>query len=175
MPTCTDRTYPTLPQSLWLMLEAIRQQLETDPAYLADPDCPYPEQLKPMLRRLVATADSGGSDGLGEVFQAGMTDGDEAESLIREVQNAINSMRRLQSEIDTTDDVGDKLNFFKNYGSLMDRFLSLKEKANGTRQMYDFQRVVIAVMEQVLDKDGRQEFKNRLKAANVPASDLVSA
>ncbi|WP_204272482.1 hypothetical protein, partial [Enterobacter hormaechei] len=58
----------------------------------------------------------------------------------------------------------------KNFGSLMDRFLSLKEKAQGIKQMFEFQRVVIQTMEQVLDKDGRLDFKKRLKEANLSLS-----
>ncbi|WP_163454543.1 hypothetical protein, partial [Escherichia coli] len=83
------------------------------------------------------------------------------------IQNAINSMKRLQQDVDNSDDVGDRLNFLKNFGSLMDRFLSLKEKAQGIKQMFEFQRVVIQTMEQVLDKDGRLDFKKRLKEANL--------
>ncbi|WP_163521061.1 hypothetical protein, partial [Klebsiella michiganensis] len=93
-----------------------------------------------------------------------------ADSLIREIQNAINSMKRLQQDVDNSDDVGDRLNFLKNFGSLMDRFLSLKEKAQGIKQMFEFQRVVIQTMEQVLDKDGRLDFKKRLKEANLSLS-----
>ena len=162
-----DRTYPALPQSLGLMLEAVRQQLESDPGYLVDPACPYPEQLRDLLRRLVTRPEPGEPGMEDLIFRAGQTEGEQADSLIEEVQNAINSMKRLQRDIDASDDVGDRLAFLKNYGALMDRFLSLKEKANGIKQMYDFQRLVIGVMEQVLDKDGRLDFKERLKAANI--------
>lgn len=79
-------------------------------------------------------------------------------------------MKRLQQDVDNSDDVGDRLNFLKNFGSLMDRFLSLKEKAQGIKQMFEFQRVVIQTMEQVLDKDGRLDFKKRLKEANLSLS-----
>lgn len=77
-------------------------------------------------------------------------------------------MRRLQTEMEGTGvEVQDKLNFLKSYGALMDRWLSLKEKTHGVKQMYEFQRIVIDTMEQVLDKDGRFKFKERLKQAGL--------
>ncbi|MEH3064944.1 MAG: hypothetical protein PGN33_20120 [Methylobacterium radiotolerans] len=75
-------------------------------------------------------------------------------------------MKRLQRDLDASDDVGERLQFLKNYSSLMDRYLGLQEKAHGLKQMYEFQRLVIDTMEQVLDKDQRLDFKERLKKLN---------
>ena len=166
----TDRTYPGLPQSLGLSLEAIRQQMDFDPGYLTDPECPYDDRLRVALRRLIGPLQTGRGDLADAVFVEGQNDSEQADSLIEEVKRAINSMRRLQSEIEASDDVTDRLNFLKNSGSLFDRFLSIKEKATGLKQMYDFQRIVIQVMEQLLDKDQRLDFKEKLKAANISMS-----
>ncbi|GJE78075.1 hypothetical protein [Methylorubrum suomiense] len=162
------RTYPTLPQGLGLNLKAIERLIEFDPGYLSDPNCPYPEEVKSYLRRLVAPAQAGREDSVGTVFKDGQTDEEEADSLIAEIQSAINSMRRLQSDMEGPNiEVQDKLNFLKNYGSLMDRFLSLKEKAQGSKSMYEFQRIVITILEQIMDKDQRYEFKQKLKEAGL--------
>lgn len=166
----SDRNFPALPEGLTLKLRAIEQFLEFDPAYLADPDCPYPDDLRIFLRRMVTPVRDGRPDLTEAVFTPGMTEDEQGDSLLAEIQNAINSMKRLQRDIDSSDEVSDRLAFLKNYGSLLDRFLALKEKANGMKQMYEFQRVVIQVMEQVLDKDGRLDFKERLKAANIAAA-----
>lgn len=163
----TDRTYPPLPQTLGLSLEAIRQQMDFDPGFLVDAKCPYPEQLKVFLRRLVTPSRTGQLDTADAVFLPGQSDDDEADSLIEEVQNAINSMKRLQRDLDASNDMGEKLTFLKNYSSLIDRFLALKEKAQGLKQMYEFQRVVVDTMEQVLSKDQRLDFKERLKKIHV--------
>ena len=166
----TDRTYPALPEGLALKLRAIEQLMEFDPNYLTSDECPYSTALQGYLRRLFTPARTGREDSAGDVFTPGQDDNEQADSLIREIQNAINSMKRLQQDVDNSDDVGDRLNFLKNFGSLMDRFLSLKEKAQGIKQMFEFQRVVIQTMEQVLDKDGRLDFKKRLKEANLSLS-----
>ena len=162
----TDRTYPPLPQTLGLSLEAIRTQMDFDPGFLVDPKCPYPEQLKLFLRRLVTSSRSGHDDTVDALFHEGQTLDEEADSLITEVKAALNSMKRLQRDLDASDDVGERLQFLKNYSALMDRYLGLQEKAHGLKQMYEFQRLVVDTMEQVLDKDQRLDFKERLKKLN---------
>ncbi|WP_273288301.1 hypothetical protein [Methylorubrum populi] len=163
----SDRNYPQLPEGLGLKLRAIETNCEFDPGYLLDDACPYPDDVKAYLRRLVAPAQAGRPDTVDAVFEEGMSGDEETDSLIKEIQNAINSMKLLQRDIDSSDDVGDRLAFLKNYGSLIDRFLALKERTQGIKQMYEFQRIVIQAMEQLLDKDGRLDFKNRLREANV--------
>lgn len=161
----TDRVFPNLPQTLGFSLEAIRQQMEVDPGFLTDQACPYPDQLKGFLRKLVSSNRPEG-DPSEDIFKEGQGLDDEADSLIREVKTAINSMKRLQRDMESSDDIGERLQFLKNYSSLMDRYLGIQEKAHGLKQMYEFQRLVIEVMEQVLDKDARLDFKERLKKIN---------
>lgn len=161
-----DRIYPSLPPTLGLNLEAIRQQLDFDPGFLQDPKCPYPDQLKTFLRRLVTPSRTGQIDTADVIFKEGDTIDEEADSLIVEVKAALNSMKRLQRDLDASDDVSERLTFLKNYSSLMDRYLGLQEKAHGLKQMYEFQRLVVETMEQVLDKDARLDFKERLKKLN---------
>ncbi|WP_157861996.1 hypothetical protein [Methylobacterium sp. Leaf361] len=162
----TDRVFPNLPQTLGFSFEAIRQQMEVDPGFLTDPACPYPDQLKGFLRKLVAPARGAEIDPEDAIFREGQGLDDEADSLIREVKTAINSMKRLQRDMESSDDIGERLQFLKNYSSLMDRYLGIQEKAHGLKQMYEFQRLVIEIMEQVLDKDARLDFKERLKKIN---------
>lgn len=161
----TDRVFPLLPETLGFALDGIRRQMEVDPGFLADPSCPYPEQIKIYLRRLLAPAqiDVDPSDAIFSDDQG--LDG-EADSLIKEVKTAINSMKRLQRDMESSTDIGERLQFLKNYSSLMDRYLGIQEKAHGLKQMYEFQRLVVEVMEQVLDKDARLDFKERLKKIN---------
>lgn len=164
----SDRTYPPLPQALGMQLEAVRMQMEFDPAYLLQPECPYSEQLKAFLRQLVTPVRKGRDDMVTAVFKADQDDDQQVNSLLDEVAAAINSMKALQKDMDSEGvDTSDRLTFFKNYSSMMERFLSLKEKAAGMKQLYEFQRIVIQTMEQVLDKDQVLEFKNKLKAANL--------
>ena len=164
--TDDDRTYPLLPPTLGTALEAIRQQLDFDPGFLQDAKCPYPDQVKTFLRRLATPSRNGQIDTADMIFIPEQTLDEEADSLIVEVKAALNSMKRLQRDLDASDDVGERMTFLKNYSSLMDRYLGLQEKAHGLKQMYEFQRLVVETMEQVLDKDARLDFKERLKKLN---------
>lgn len=153
--------YPPLPASLTTQLEAVAIFLEQEPGYLLNPACPYPEKLKGLLRRMVGPAQVQESGG---VFDPGQDGGAQLDSFMEEVQATINSMKTLAKDMEGPSiDISDKMTFLKNYAPLLERFLGMKEKAQGLKQMYDFQQVVIRTMEEVLDKDGRLDFKQRLK------------
>lgn len=159
--------YPNFAPTLVTQLEAVALLLEADPGYLLNPACPYPEKLRGMLRRLAGPAGSVGETDEDAVFERGAGEGEQLDSFMDEVQSTINSMKRLAQEMAADKvDMNDKITFLKNYAPLLERFLNMKEKTGGLKQMYDFQRVVTSVMEEVLDKDGRLDFKNRLKQVN---------
>lgn len=165
-----DSTYPPLPPSLGLQLEAIRIQMEFDPGYLTDDACPYNSQLKGFLRQLVMPARVGRDDSVTALFKADAedTDGENINNLIDEVSSVINSMRSLQKDMEREgSETSERLNFLKNYAPMLERFMSLKEKATGLKQIYQFQRIVVEAMEGMLNKDQILEFKNKLKAINV--------
>lgn len=154
--------YPPLPASLLTQLEAVAIFLEQEPGYLLKPECPYPDKLKGLLRRLVGPAEV--QAGGGGVFDPGQDPGEQLDSFMAEVQSTINSMKALAEDMQSqTVDISDKMTFLKNYAPLLERFLSMKEKSAGLKQMFEFQQVVTRTMEEVLDKDQRLDFKQRLK------------
>jgi len=169
-----NRTYPTLPQGLGLNLKAVERLMEFDPGYLSDPRCPYSDELKSYLKRLVGPVRAGQPD-LADpdaitVFKEGQGSEDEVDSLLEEIKRALNSMRRLQAEMEGDNvAMSDKITFLKNFGGLMDRFLSLKEKAEGAKLMYEFQRLVLQAMDETLTKDQIFAFKEALKKLNSAA------
>lgn len=156
--------YPPIPATLTTQLEAVALFMENDPSYLMNPDCPYPEKLKGFLRKLVGPVLTAEDIAEGSVFTPDQDTGQQLDSFMAEVQSTINSMKNLASDMTgNTVDIGDKMTFLKNYAPLLERFLSMQEKAGGLKQMFDFQAVVTSVMDEVLDKDGRLDFKNRLR------------
>lgn len=154
--------YPPLPSTLTTQLEAVALFMENDPSYLLNPACPYPDKLKALLKKLIGPVLTEEDLAEGSVFKAGQDGGEQIDSFMAEVQATINSMKTLAAEM-ATSDISDRMTFLKNYAPLLERFLSMKEKAAGLKQMFDFQAVVTSVMDEVLDKDGRLDFKNRLR------------
>lgn len=160
-------------------LKAIERLMEFDPGYLDDPKCPYPTELKAYLRRLVGPVRAGRDD-LASMIEPVLGDEDassekQVDSLLVEVGKALDAMRTLQAEMQLPDtSTSDRVMFFKNYGSMMERFISLKEKAQGVKQMYEFQREVMEVLSNVLSKDQIYDFKQRLKALDVEVPETES-
>ncbi len=148
-------------------LKAVERLMEFDAGYLSDTKCPYPDELKTYLRRLVGPVRAGHADLADDtltVFKEGQDNEEEVDSLIEEIKRALNSMRRLQAEMEGDNvAMSDKITFLKNFGGLMDRYLSLKEKADGAKLMYEFQRLVLKAMDEVMTKDQIFSFKEALK------------
>jgi len=166
----SERTFPRLEPSLGLQLKAIALQMEVDPGYLADERCPYPAELREQLRRLVSREAVVAS--VEATFSEGQTQTEATDSLIEEIQAAINLMKKITTEMDRDGaDVKERMDWLKNYGNLVDRYLGLKEKAQGSKAMIEFQRIVLTAMEQVMSKDQIFELKKKLRAAGIETDD----
>ena len=164
----SDRTFIPLPSGFGTQLEAVRLQAEGDPGYFSDPSCPYPDELKLLLRRMTAPAGMEVSGEPGGVFVGGQDEVVAADAVLAEVEATINEMKLIERTLAGPGvEASDKVSFFKTKTALMEKWISIKERTRGVKQMSEFMRVVVKTMEELLDKDQILELKTRLKAANL--------
>lgn len=164
----SDRTYIPLTAGFAAQLEAVRLQADGDPDYFADPDCPYPDDLKRLLRRMMAPAGAMLAAGGDTVFVPGQDDGASADAVLVEVEATINEMKGIERSLAGPNvEPSDRVSFFKTKTALMEKWISIKERTRGVKQMSEFMRVVVKTMEELLNKDQILELKTRLKAANI--------
>jgi hypothetical protein len=80
---------------------------------------------------------------------------------MRELENTIASMKTLETEEGF--DANDRVAVLRAKTSLIERWVSAKKDLFGVREMSEFQMVVLAAMEELLDVDGRAKFIEKLK------------
>jgi hypothetical protein len=143
--------YPTFSDASLVPFRAIDAQLKQYPDLLDRSDCPYPPHVKTLLRRLV------GEPGAAPVPEQPLDDDDlvtETSTLYRSIKTAGETMK--------SSDPKDQMAIFKTSADLLSKLVTLREKAQSVRQMSQFQRAVIEVLEQVITPAQRSEFIEKL-------------
>lgn len=165
----TTRTYPQMPVGLETRLSAIKMAAgEGEDAvwYLSDPACPYPAVVKAALQAWLAPAAKGGFDLEGNlaalpVFQEGASDEQDADQVLDEIQRTIDTMRNIETSlpVDATDE---RMSILKAKTGLLEKWVSIKERTKGVKQVAEFQRMVVQTLDELADKDVVQKFRVRL-------------
>lgn len=146
--------------------------------YLTAGECPYQPVLKQVLRAWLAPGEAGGAGGglngnlgVAPLFQdnaSGQTDEDRADLVLDEVQRTIDAMRNIEQSLDA-DDTDSKMNLLKSKTGLLEKWVQIKERSYSIKQVAEFQRLVVSVLDDMLDKDKVQDFKKRLAEIGDPA------
>lgn len=154
-----DLFYPDNPS---LALKVIADNLARDPSYLAQSDYPLEDQkfLLSLLSVARFAADADESKGL--VF--GMH-GDKYETISAEAMALYNEMAtfRATSEFKNAT-VSEKNSLLRTMTTLLDKLVSIDERAKGLKHLSDFQNTILDIIEDVMNPDQRTTIMERLKA-----------
>lgn len=137
-------TYPSITDASLVPFRAIEAQLKQFPDILDREDCPYPPSVKTFLRKIC-----GGP----EVVGGPMSDDDlvaETSRLYREIQVSSRSIKG--------GDAKDTASIFKTMTDLLGKLVDMRGKAINVRQMSQFQKAVLTLLESVLTPAQRSEF-----------------
>lgn len=159
-------TYLQLPDNFELRLKAIEQLAKNEKGgvsyYLSNADCPYSEEAKIYINKLI-------NDNLIlpsiDIWQVD-DQGDKFDIVLREVEKTINDMKTLESQLNLPgEDVepGDRIQFFKAKTALLEKWTTLKERIYSLKEMSHFQSIILQFMDEVLDVDQRTKFLERLR------------
>lgn len=154
------RHYPELSQKLLVPFRVVREQLRLDPAYLDDPACPYPADVLELLKLLAPAAPE--ADG-GFLRRAGS----KHEILEDEAQNLYLEIRDFGQKL-KVDDVTERMSYYRTRTALLEKLISLTERAASMSETQRFQDVVMGILEDMLSPDQRAEALDRLSAALEP-------
>lgn len=156
--------YPALDPRSLAPLRVIQGQLGANPAYLDDPDCPYTPELKLFLQNLAprvveasaARATRKAPDFLGR-------QGDKWAILQEEAAALYQELRDFQGEL-SPEDVAEYMSFFRTATSLLEKIVSINERAVGLKHIHEFQLAVLDAFEQELTPDQRTKVIERLQS-----------
>lgn len=156
--------YPALTSDKLLPFKLILQRLRGNPGYLDAEACPYGDDVKAWLKKNLGS-------GLGAVVEAveaveavGDVDLDDPESWSDVAQKAMATyakLERLEGEL-SVGDVGDQINIIKSQAAMLERVISIREKALGHREVAEFKRILLGFVDDIMSADQRTELMSRL-------------
>ncbi|WP_139267604.1 MULTISPECIES: hypothetical protein [unclassified Beijerinckia] len=129
--------------------------------YLGQTSCPYPRELRVYLNRFLSEGPVSGGDRV-PVFEGAK---DKFEVVLEEVEATIEMMKKIELDVSmsTDTDPSDRIQLVKAKTSLLEKWVSLKERVYTLRETVEFQQIVFGVMDDMLDVNGRTQFRNRLR------------
>jgi hypothetical protein len=146
--------YPDLSMKLLTPLELVRKQLLVDPSFLNDPTCPYPEDVKAILSHFRSSSED--KDGPADVGVPNV------EYLETETFDLYKEFKRMGDSI-PSNDVSERLQYMKTRASLLEKLISMKERAGAMRDAEEFQNVILGALEDLVPQDLREEILQRLR------------
>jgi hypothetical protein len=152
--------YPSLPQGLETRLSAVLLTARGGKGYFSDPKCPYSPELKAILIKCVGT-DAEERKIVAEVVELG-ADADKYDHMIREIESTIVEMSNIENDL-SGGEASDRIQFVKAKTILIQKWVEIKEKIYNVREIADFQSIVIKMLDEVLAKDARQLFIDKLR------------
>jgi hypothetical protein len=175
-----DRMYPAFPAGIETRFQAVKMTAGGSAAeiraYLDDPACPYSLVLKDVIRGYLLGGGMGaggaavmdGNLAVAPLFQgrgsgSDQTDEERADGVLEEIQRTIDTMRNIEQSLDH-DDTDGKLNIIKQKTALLEKWVSLKQGAFGIKQIGEFIRLVLAALDEHLDKDQIAALKIKIAA-----------
>jgi hypothetical protein len=82
--------------------------------------------------------------------------------MLREIESTIVEMSNIEDDL-TGGDASDRIQFVKAKTILIQKWVEIKEKIYNVREIADFQSIVIKMLDEVLSKDARQLFIDKLR------------
>lgn len=156
--------YPNLPEGIEVRLNAVLVAAGGQGSrYLDDPACPYPANLKAVLRPLLVkerqtTVGVGGDENQFD----GLEEGDRFDLLLKEVEQTITSMKQIENDLSVESDSGDRIQLVKAKTGLLEKWVGLKERVYSLKEISEFQRIMMETLDQVLTVDQRADVMARL-------------
>lgn len=149
--------YPAITSADLVGIRVAVAKIANSPGWLDEPACPYPDDVKNFLRSITRSDDEIDDADLVRLFADGE---DRFDAMEREIERLYQGLAKLK--IKATDS-GEQVQIYKAQVTLLEKLLSMREKALGLKDMADFKRAVTNILDG-MDRDHRTDFLARLDA-----------
>lgn len=140
-------------------LVGVLKLVKSDPkGYLDGPDCPYTDEEKVLLR--------GPGPGRGKVAKVEVGSGGELPDISQldvasEANRLYQEIREWGKGLDKSDTT-EMATVFRNSTTLLEKLLTIAQKANDMKELAQWRTKILQFMEDVLDENQRITFEQRL-------------
>lgn len=149
--------YPDLDHETILPVKIAVENAKQDDSYLED--APWDEEITTFIRKLAGEAVEAHTDSA--LLQ---NNGSEKWKTIEaEAASLYEDLREFGREL-STEDHTEKMSFYRTSTQLLEKIVSINERAMGLRHVAEFQDEIMAIMEDILSPDQRTEVMSRLRS-----------
>jgi hypothetical protein len=145
--------YPAIDEAYFVPLNALKAQLEKTPELLTSSDCPY----SPAVRRLVA-------EFVGGLARSAAVEGldlDNIDTLEGEIGQLYKDVKTLANGLQGSTDK-DVVQLYRTTASLLEKLLNMRGEVLNMKNMQDFKKRVIDVLDNLITPEQRAEFIEKL-------------
>ena len=144
-----ERFFPPIDEDVLIQMNLARRLAADDEEYLSDTDCPYSDDLKALLSPMRG----GGGGGAIDV---------EAIDLEQEILTLQSDLKQYGGDLKASD-TAEKSTYFRLMTSLLEKITTLKERTHNLKQIAEFERVLMEIMDDILSPDQRTAVMQRLR------------
>lgn len=173
--------YPSINLGGIAALLSLRQQMEAHADYLSRDECPYDEDTKDNINRIMAVrvvevpveverivekvvekrievaAEGGGKRGPKQ-----KATGVDINEVAREIEDLRAELRQLKIDGKALQ-TADKIQLIKLRSQLVEKLVTLAERTTNVKTMSGFMSTVMTILDDLLEDDGRSEFMRRIE------------
>lgn len=150
--------YPDLDDAMILPVKAALHLIEQNPGYLDGEDCPFSESVKEFLSTLVSR-----DVNLPREPNFLEKSDDKWGTLEAETADIYTQLKEFGSNL-KQEDVSERLQFFKTATTLLEKIVSLNERALGLKNLHEFQTTVLKILDEVMSAEQRTDVMMRVKS-----------
>lgn len=159
-----DTHYPPLDDRTVWGVSIICRMLRTDPNYLDAPDCPYPAETRRYLAAIGGLAAATPAPAVPAALEVADAEAVlSLDDLETQIARLLRDLKDFGEHLQQGDVAGHNT-YFRTSAALIEKLLTMKEKAGGLRQVGEFQEKVLAFVDEVLTPDQRTRLMDRLGA-----------
>lgn len=148
--------YPPIDEPTVKKLEVIRQLMADHPGYFLE--APYSGETERMLKSWFGSSKKS-LPSAGDISI--QDDTDPWKMLYQETQTIFRNLKDVK--FDAVGETSEKMAYFRTATSLLDKLVSLQERALGLKEIGEFQKAVLEAMESALNPDQRTKVMLQLK------------
>lgn len=157
----TERYYPTIDEASLLPFKLVLQQMADFPDYLSAEDCPFSAEVRDFFTNF---GEKSAENASGEVKTGAFfgSDADKWASIEAETAKIYADLTKFGDRLRDTS-ASERIQVFKTRTALLDKLVSINERAMGLRRLSEFQTAVLDVIERVLNPTQRNDVMRMLR------------
>jgi hypothetical protein len=169
-------SYPTLRLGVLQGLAELKANCDADQSYLRKTECPYDIDTIKMIEKLFkpieievikeVVVDKPSRGQVGRPSKGRELNDDDAAEVEQEAREMLTELRQLDKQADGEMkqlDTATRLSILKTRAQLMEKLVSIRERFTSVRKVIEFQKVVVSILDDIVEEDKRDEFLKRLE------------